>query len=76
MHILKSVHFVLLSFLFLYQYFKIEIQLIYNVLVSSVQSDSYMCVYILFKLCSIIGYYMILSIVPCAIAPSSLPILL
>lgn len=50
MHILKSVHFVLLSFLFLYQYFKIEIQLIYNVvLVLSVQSDSYMCVYILFK---------------------------
>ena len=76
MHILKSVHFVLLSFLFLYQYFKIEIQLIYNVLVSSVQSDSYMCVYILFKLFSIISYYMILSIVPCAIAPSSLPILL
>ena len=49
-------------------YFLIDVELIYNiVLVSGVQqSDSviYIC---FFRLFSIIGYYKILNIVPCAI---------
>ena len=62
-------------------FFFIEVQLIYNVLVSGMQqSDSviyihiYMCVCVCVYLCdfffqffSIIGYYKILIIVPCVI---------
>ena len=51
-------------------YFFIEVQLIYNVVLVSgaQQSDSVIHIYLFFfRFFSIIGYYRILNIVPCAI---------
>ena len=53
----------------LYFLFYVGIQLVYNVvLVSSVQqSESVICIFILFRLLSRIDYYIILSRIPCAV---------
>jgi len=52
-------------------FFLIEIYLVYNVvLVSSIHSDSFIYIFFFFRLFSIVGYYKIQSIVPCAIQQS------
>ena len=88
-----AIQYILISYLFYTQYqqcsdmlfFKIEVQLIYKVvLVSGVQQSDlvhiyiyiyiyacvcvciYIYIYILFQIFTIIGYYKILNIVPCA----------